>query len=172
VRIVAQNRVQQVERLVRHHEPSVRGFLRFMGCPADLIDDLVQDVFLSVLASNFEERNDPSTAAFLRRVARNLLLKALGRKRREPLLGDLSLSEEIWIEFEAEDGGNAYVDALRGCFGLLAPRATEVLKLRYTSMLGGVAIAEHLGLKEAGVKSILVRAKKRLRDCIERTVKA
>lgn len=156
---------------MRHHEPSVRGFLRFMGCPTDLLDDLVQDVFLSVLASSFEERNERSTSAFLRRVARNLLLKALGRQRREPLLGDLSLSEDSWVEFEAEDGGRAYVDALRGCFGLLAPRASEVLQLRYDKKLGGAAIAQHMGLKEAGVKSILVRAKKRLRDCIERTVK-
>jgi len=142
-----------------------------MGCPADLLDDLVQDVFLSVLASRFEERNEHSTSAFLRRVARNLLLKTMGRQRREPLLGDLALTDEVWIEFEGEDRGSAYVEALRGCFAMLAPRASEVLRLRYDKKLGGEAIAHQVGLKEAGVKSILVRAKKRLRECIERTVK-
>ena len=146
----------------------MRGFLRYMGCPADALDDLVQDVFLSVLSSRFEERNESATAAFLRRVARNLLLKSLRRQRTQPSATDVALAEEAWVEFEQEDGGKGYVDALRHCYAFLGERASSVLQLRYDEKLGGAAIAERLGMKEAGVKSILVRAKKKLRDCIQR----
>ncbi len=168
MRAISTARAELVERLVRRHQASVRGYLAFLGCPATQLDDLVQDVFLSVLSSGFEERHPGATAAYLRRAARHLLLKSLRRERLGPARVDLAAAEEAWAEFEGDDGGQAYLDALRECLGHVRDRAHDVLRMRYGGGLDRAAIAEHLQLSESGVKSILVRTRRQLRDCIER----
>lgn len=157
----------EVEALVRRHQGSVRGFLVFLGCPPDRLDDLVQDVFLSVLSSGFEYRGDAATAAYLRKVARHLFLKAMQRDRRQVLLADPGGIEVAWVEFERDDGGRGYLAALRECLKRIRGRAAQVLRLRYELGLGPLVIAERIELSESGVKSILVRTKKKLRECIE-----
>lgn len=157
-----------VVELVRRHQHSVRGFLLFLGCPGDLVDDLVQDVFLSVLSSSFEQRSDAATAAFLRVVARNLYVKAMRRERRRLRVDDWDGLEAAWTEFEGGDFGEGYLTALRECLGGLPERARQVIGLRYGEDLGRVHIAGRLGMSESGVKSVLVRARRRLRECIER----
>jgi len=160
-----------VEQLVRRHQASVRGYLLYLGCPVRLVDDLVQDAFLSVLGSDFEDRGDASTAAFLRTVARNLLLKTLRRERRHQPVADFAASEhaeQVWVEFEEGDGGDDYLGALRECLQGITGRVRSVLGLRYHSNLRRTAIAGKLGMSENGVKSILARARKQLRGCIER----
>ena len=163
---------QVVGELVRTHQASVRGFLVFLGCPAPMRDDLVQDVFLSVLASGYEDRGPASTAAFLRTVARNLFLKAMRRARRECPISDLVAAESAWIEFERDDGGASYVEALRDCLERIGEKASEALRLRYQEAQPRTAIAGRLGMTESGVKSILVRARRKLRGCVERRLEA
>ena len=157
-----------LEELVETHQTMVRGFLRFLGCPLHLVDDVCQDVFLSVLASAFEHRSDEQTAAYLRKVARHLFLKAMHRERRHPLPLEPEAAESAWIRFEGEDGGLGTLDALRDCLRLLTGRPAEVIRMRYHEGLRRDAIRERLGLSEGGVKSILIRTRARLRDCIER----
>jgi RNA polymerase sigma-70 factor (ECF subfamily) len=168
VKAVSNQRAALVEALVRRHQDSVRGFLLFLGCPPSRVDDLVQDAFLSVLSAQFEERSDAATAAYLRKVARNLFLKWLRKERRQPVVVDLEGAETAFEEFEGDDGGDSYVAALRQCLVGMDERAREVLGLRYRSNLRRTAIAGRLGLSESGVKSILVRTRKRLRACVER----
>ena len=153
---------------MRRHQDSVRGFLVVLGCPARLLDDLVQDTFLSLFASKFEDRGETSTAAFLRTVARHLFLKALQREHRQPALADAALVEGAWIEFERDDGGQTYLAALRECLRSIRGKTSRILDLRYRERLRQAAIAGQLGMSESGVKSVLVRARKRLRACIER----
>lgn len=158
----------RVEQLVRLHQDSLRGFLLFLGCPAARVDDLVQEAFLALLSSGFEDRGDARAGAFLRRVARNLFLKSLRSEARRPEVLGLQEAEHAWTRFEADDGGERYLSTLRGCLEQLAGRPLEVLQLRYRDGLQREAIASRLGLSESGVKSILVRTRERLRDCVER----
>ena len=159
---------QALEELVREHQSALRGYLAFLGCARSQIDDLVQDVFLSVLARGFEDRGHASTSAYLRVVARHLHLKALRRDRRAPPLENLDAADRAWAAFERDDGGEGYRDALRACLERVEGRAREVLRLRFESGLAQAEIGAALGLAESGIHSILVRAKKRLRACIER----
>ena len=154
--------------MILRHQGAIRGYLVALGCPAHLLDDLVQDVFLSVLGSRFEDRGPASTAAFLRTVARHLFLKNMQRERRQTRASELALAEGAWEEFAGSDGGDSYVAALRECLRGLRDRARAALELRYGKRLRREAIADRLGLSESGVKSILVRSKKLLRNCVER----
>ena len=157
-----------VEELVRRHQGTVRGYLLFQGCPRHLVDDLVQDVFLAFLSARFEVRGDSATAAFLRKVARHIFLKAMERERRAPQLMNERAAEIAWVEFEGEDGGNSYVHAMRDCVKKLRGRAAEVVALRYREGLRRSAIGERLGVSESGIKALLIRARARLRECVER----
>lgn len=159
---------QVLEELVRRHQRGVRSYLLYQGCPAHLADDLVQETFLSFFAARFEHRAEAATAAFLRTVARHLFLKAMERERRAPALMDEDASEVAWVAFEGEDGGKGYVEAMKECLAKLRGRAAEVVALRYEKGLRRTAIAERLGVSESGVKALLIRARSRLRECVER----
>lgn len=163
---------EAVERLVRAHQGELRGFLRYLGCPASEVDDLLQEVFLTFLSAGFEERDARSTARFLRSIARHLFLKSLRRRESRPRLEDLEAAESVWVRFHEDGGGAPYLDALRRCLDVLQGRAREALELRYTGGLGRGAIAARLDLTESGVHSILVRARKRLRECVARRTEA
>ena len=168
VKTLPTDEVQRLERLVRRHQASVRGFLLFLGCPSSMVDDLVQDAFLAVFDARFEERSEAATGAYLRTVARNLFLKAMRRERLHAAAIEYEGAERTWVEFEADDEGDGYLAALRQCLESVQGRAREVLGLRYRSNLVRTAIAGRLGMSESGVKSVLVRTRKRLRECIER----
>lgn len=157
-----------VEEFVRRHQGPVRGFLVYLGCPEDRLDDVVQDVFLSFLAARFEDRGEAATRAFLRRIARNLFLKTMQRERRQVQLADPVGAEGAWVAFEQEDQGQGYMAALEHCLRSIAGRPAEVLRLRFEESVRLSTVARRLGLTESGVKSILVRTKRRLRECIER----
>ena len=160
----------RLEELVHRHQRSVRGFLLFLGCPPSAVDDLVQEVFLAVFAAGFEDRGDARAGAYLRQVARNLFLKSLRGAERRPRMLGLEEAERAWVRYEADDGGERYLAALRRCLEKVEGRPLEVLTLRYRANLARAAIAERLGLSESGVKSILVRTRERLRDCVERSL--
>jgi RNA polymerase sigma-70 factor (ECF subfamily) len=150
----------------------VRGFLVYLGAPRDMLDDLVQDTFLSLLSAQFEDRDAQKTAAYLRTVAKHLFLKAIQRARREAPMQDLIGAEAAWVQFEADDQGEGYLAALRQCLSGLGDDARHALQLRYTDSLGREAIATRMGLSESGVKSILMRARLRLRTCLARRLGA
>ena len=168
MKTVSTHATPDVAALVRRHQSAVRSFLLYLGCPRPLLDDLVQETFLSVLSSPFEDRGEASTAAYLRTVARHHFLKAMRRERRQPLVMDIAGAESAWVEYLGEDGGHSYLAALRECLAILRGRTAEVLRLRYGESQRRTAIATRFGLSESGVKSILVRARRRLRDCVER----
>lgn len=167
---VSADQIRLVEELIQRHQSMVRGYLSYLGCPVHLLDDLIQDVFLSVLSSRFEHRADASTAVFLRKVAQHLFLKAMHRERRQPMALEPSVAEAAWVVFEGEDAGESYLAALEDCLRKLETRAAEVIRLRYKDGLRRNVIGETLGLSEAGVKSILVRARRALRECVERKI--
>lgn len=157
-----------VEELVHRHQGTVRGYLLFQGCPPHLVDDLVQEVFLAFLRARFELRGEAETAAFLRKVARHLFLKAMERERRAPQLMAEGAAEVAWVAFEGADGGQSYVQAMKECVQKLRGRAAEVIALRYRENLRRSTIGERLGISESGVKALLIRARSRLRECVER----
>lgn len=157
-----------IERLVRDHQDAVRTYLSFLGASGDQVDDLVQETFLSFLGSTFQERDPASTRAYLRTIARNHLLKEYRRAGARPPMQDLDAADHAYEEYEADDGGHRFREALERCLATLRAEAQNVLRMRYGSSIPRTTIAERLGMSEAGVKSIIVRARRRLKECVER----
>ena len=144
---------------------SVQRYLRFLGCRPAELGDLVQEVMLAGLA-RFPGTGPP--VPWLLGTARNLFRRHLRDRQRHAEVADLARLERSWTE-QARDGtGDAVRDALRACLQELPERSRLVVELRYGEDLERPAIAARTGLGEEGVKSLLVRTRTALADCVRR----
>ena len=153
------------------HRPLVRAFvLRHVGDEA-LADDLTQEAFLEVWRKPFEEFSPRASAAYLRTVARNRFLMMIRREGRRPELTDLDAADSAWERHAGDDGGDSRVDALRACLETLKDQARRAIDLLYGEQRRSRAeAAELLELKVEGLKTLVRRAKVKLRECVERRV--
>ncbi len=161
---------ERVTRLVRGLQRPLEAYLAALGCPRARIPDLVQDGFLALLRTGLGTRDEGATAAYLRRIVRNAYFKSLRRapEAREGGALDLDALEAAWAEYERDDGGSAYLTALRACLERLSERECTALELQYGHGLARAEIATRLALSEGGLKSLLAAGKERLRACIQR----
>jgi RNA polymerase sigma-70 factor (ECF subfamily) len=161
--------VQLTEELVRRHQKGVWRYLRFLGCPAELADDLTQETFLTLLQWAPEERGDAALAAWLRTTARNLFRMQARRPRKGVELAAEAELEEAWLRYAGEDptrAGDDYLVALHSCLQRLEGREHEALMLRYGESASRREVASALGLGVEGAKTLVRRAKDKLRKCV------
>ncbi|MHC4136351.1 MAG: sigma-70 family RNA polymerase sigma factor [Planctomycetota bacterium] len=152
--------------LVRGHQVGLWRYLRFLGCPDQDIEDVLQETFVGVWRRPFEVRSDAATARYLRKVARNGFLMKLRKTRREPPMCDLEEAEQAWVRCARADDGTLYTDALRACLRLLDTKVQRALDIRYGLDGDRGEIAAELNMTPGGVKTLLRRARQRLRACI------
>ena len=169
-----------VARLVKEHQAGVWRFLRVLGCHPAEAEDLTQETFMAVLQKPFQDYNRSATAAYLRQVARNLLVDSRRRAARAVPATDISTAdldelEATWVRWADKysgrdnDDGAELLQALQRCLQTLAERARQALDLRFRDRLPRVEIAARLGMSEDGAKNLMQRAKQQLRTCIERS---
>jgi RNA polymerase sigma-70 factor, ECF subfamily len=159
------------EDLVRNHQKGVWRYLRFLGCEPHQADDLTQEAFLRVLRSDVPSvaamESGPAAAAYLRQVARHLFLDACRREKREIPTKALENADAVWDRYAGRDGGESYLENLRDCLQGLDDRSRAVLEARYGANRSRETLASAFGLSQEGAKTLLRRAKDRLRQCLE-----
>ncbi len=157
--------------LVRRHQASVWRYLRFLGCPEALADDLTQETFLKLLEPPPEQPSRSQTSAWLRTVARNHYLMALRRSSKLESVENIDELDAAWESSEGNDEGESYRLALRECLKTLAERARRAIDLQYSSEASRADIARSLGMDPEGAKTLLRRAREHLRHCIEKRLR-
>ncbi len=153
--------------LVQHHQSMVWRYLRLLGADPHEADDLMQDAFVR-LAEGLG-RGEPvlSPPAYLRGIARNLLIARRRRQRQQaPTVAWADAVDRLAIEPHAFD--DARVAALRRCIDRLGGRVRSAVEWHHVEGLSYREAARRLGIKEHGIKSLLGRARDALRACIER----
>lgn len=163
--------VFDLSQLVEQHQAEVWRYLRYLGAQPAEADDLVQETFLAVARSPFEQRSDAESAAYLRITARRQLLMLRRSQRREPLTTDLEAAETVWAQRTAAGPWDDQVTALQDCVQQLEGRARRAIDLHYQDKTSRHAIAEQLEMKPDGVKTLLRRTRSLLKECIERTLR-
>ena len=156
--------------LVERHQAEVWRYLRYLGAQSAEADDLVQETFLAVARSGFEERSRHESARYLRTAARNQFLSLRRKQKREVLSARLEAAEAVWVEHASGDLWENQIGAVRGCVEKLEGRARQAIDLHYREKASRLAIAERLGMKPDGVKTLLRRTRAVLRECIERAI--
>jgi RNA polymerase sigma-70 factor (ECF subfamily) len=154
--------------LVDRHQGAIWRYLRALGARRDEAEDLTQETFLAAT------RHGPGVDAahervWLRGIARNQWLRSRQwwSRRRERTLADFT--EQLWVERERDEGtGEETVRALRRCLERLRGRAREALDLHYRDGLAWDDVARRIGLQPNGLKTLVQRARRLLKECLER----
>jgi RNA polymerase sigma-70 factor, ECF subfamily len=155
-----------IEQIVRAHQRDVWRFLIALGCEPAEAEDLTQEAFIQALRGSFEYRSEPETAAWLRKAAKNLFITTVRRRKRAPVVRNLDEVDVEWGQWTGQLAPDRRVEFLRQCLETLADRARMALELRYGESLGREQMAVKLDMKEAGVKTLLERARAALRECV------
>lgn len=162
--------VREVQRLFLQQANRLRGFILGLLPDRTLAEDVLQEVFLIVTAKAAEFQCGTDFLAWVRAIARLKVLEH--RQRRFPAAGQLT--DEAWdmlteSAHEVDDVWNARREALLRCLDELAPRAREVVQLRYSSeRLELDEVARRMSWTVGSVKVALSRAKDVLWDCVQR----
>lgn len=146
----------------------LRRYLFVLGAAPDRLDDLIQEVFVVALQKRIEDRGIGPVAAFLRAVAKNLLLRD---RRSAAALREVELADEVWNARCGVDDGEARLDALRQCVAALPARSRELLARSYGAGAGRQALGVEFGLVPDGVKTALRRLRALLRECVQRRLR-
>ena len=153
--------------LVVEHQRGVWRYLRFLGCDPSLADDLTQETFVAAYRAGVKDLGHQALAAYFRVVARRLFARSL-KVRRRLVLEEIERADEVWAEFNDDDGGDGRIEALRRCLEKLEERERRIVNLRYGEQASRQSLADKTGLSDDGAKNLLQRTKAKLRECIER----
>jgi RNA polymerase sigma-70 factor (ECF subfamily) len=160
--------VDEASTLVRDHQREVWRYLVALGCSPVEAEDLTQETFLYLFRSDFELRGAPQTRSFLRKTAQHLLIDS----RRRHTTVDLDAVDYAWEPEVGDDGGDERVRLLKDCMAKLQGRARDAVMLKYGRGLSHADCGEQLGTNEEAAKSLVRRAREKLRECMESGLKA
>jgi RNA polymerase sigma-70 factor (ECF subfamily) len=167
---------ENVQALFLAHANQIRGFILALVPDAHRANDIFQDVFLTT--SRLAERFEPGSnfTAWVRAIARNKILQEQSRCARmrqshlpldEALLDclepDFREVEETWMQRKA---------ALAKCLEQVAPKARQIVDLRFEQDVPAEQIAPTLGWTLNAVRVALSRARRFLFECVERKMTA
>lgn len=140
---------------------------RFTGGSSEA-EDVVQDVFVKVWSNPTAWRPGPGggLAAWLRRVTTNRCLDGL---RRRAFVSDSVVPEQIDLAISAEESANSQKLAkhAREALASLPARQRAAIVLTYYEECSNAAAANAMGMTVDGFESLLVRAKRALRQFVE-----
>lgn len=137
------------------------GYLRRVTGDPALADDLLQEAFTRLLAQPSPPTDEAAQRAWLFRTASRLAVDAHRRSTRERTGSDEEVADRA---VATEDAGRDpfLQQQMTRTFDRLGPQERALLWLAYVEDSSHREIAGTLGLKEASVKVLLFRARKRL----------
>jgi len=152
---------------MREHQRGLWRFLRVLGARDDEAADLLQETFVQMLRTPFEDRGPAALHRWLRTTARNLFYAHCRSVRRSPIALDPTAVEAALARYERDDDGAGYRHALARCLETLPQRQRELLEAH----VGGTdlpTLAAGHDLAPEALRSLLRRCKQVLRTCIDR----
>jgi len=132
---------------------------RVVGNPSDA-DDIVQEAFLRMLRADVSAETEEHLRRYLYRVASNLIVDRWRRRRYEQ--GEDVMPEPVSDPRRYEDDAD-----VAKVFAELKPRDRALLWLAYVEGESHDEIASSLGVGRRGVRVMLFRARRRLRDLLQ-----
>jgi RNA polymerase sigma-70 factor (ECF subfamily) len=155
-----------VQQLFVRHQPQLRAFVLSLLPDFVGVDDVIQDVFLTVTTKAADFREGTNFMAWAVTIARHKVFHAQRRLKR-PVISAATLDAlaASCPEVVAED---RRLKALADCMQKLAPRAQELIRLRYHHEHSPGEIATRLARSVNSVGVALSKARVALRECIEK----
>jgi RNA polymerase sigma-70 factor (ECF subfamily) len=162
--------------VIRDHHSSLRYFIQGLGVNASWVDDVAQDAFLVAYRrwEEFDAVENPG--AWLRAIARNIVLNETAKlNRRQRLLDENLTTLLLEAEHEVPEAGELAdfshrQDALRQCLSRLTDKARGVIEARYFKDRNSTEIGAEFAMKPVAVRKMLFHARQSLADCLKTRV--
>jgi RNA polymerase sigma factor (sigma-70 family) len=164
---VSPNAGVKLESLYREEFPKLVRFLA-RSAGSDAAGDLAQDVFLRACASRaFSSAQNP--AGFLRRIAVNLLIDHLRRRRTTGQFWEFRKNADVSCDAEQEYAllGQDLDWLLTRALGELPSRTRQIFHLNRFEQKSYREIRDELGISMSGVDYHMMKALSRLRAALE-----
>jgi RNA polymerase sigma-70 factor (ECF subfamily) len=149
---------------------AVSSFLRTLVPDPDQCQDILQQVAVVVVRKFHEFDRSRSFNAWTIGIAKQEVLALRRRQRSNRLIFSDDMVERIAETYQRVLGDQASdaADALEDCVQKLQGRARTVIGCHYSDGMKTVDIARRLQMEHGAVRMLLSRARKFLRECIER----
>lgn len=165
--------LKEFTHVINEHHSSLRYFIQGLGVNPAWVDDMAQDAFLVAYRKweEFEVVENPG--AWLRSIARNLVMNETAKlNRRQRLLDENLTTLLLDTEGEAEEPGKLsdfghQQDALRRCLKQLSERARGVIEARYFQDRNSSEIGDEFAMKPVAVRKLLFHSRQTLASCLK-----
>ena len=156
----------QVQRLFVKHQSVVKAYILSLLPSLTDAEDVLQETFLTVSAKAASFEPGTNFIGWACTIARFKVLEA-----RRRLNDPRALTDEA-IEALAEDVPepmffDEQISAIRSCLDRLAPRAKQIVWLRYHGGLSCDEVGRQVGWGAAAVRVALAKARTALRTCVQ-----
>ncbi|HET6486532.1 MAG TPA: sigma-70 family RNA polymerase sigma factor [Spirochaetia bacterium] len=153
----------------RYQDPVYAMALRFLGSPGDA-EDTAQEVFLRAFRGLSSFKGEARFSTWLYRITFNLCTDSLRRRKR---LDGVTLDRADLVADDRVDVEDGLLSAearsrVRQCLDTLDERYRTVVVMLYYQKLSYEQISQVLGVPLKTVETRLYRARKLLRDSLER----
>jgi RNA polymerase sigma-70 factor, ECF subfamily len=163
---------QEVLQLFVRHQPRIKGFILALLPDFATAEDVLQETFLVIQrkAEDFELETNFLAWAF--RIARFQVMKAQKNYQRHAERLSDAVVESLAESVPTEPWDDMRLAHLSACLDKLAPQARRIIHLFYSEEHKPQEIAQCLSWTPAAVSVALSRARKLLRECIERQLQS
>jgi RNA polymerase sigma-70 factor (ECF subfamily) len=166
----AAEKTMRVQQLFVKHQLSLRAFILSLEPNFTDAEDLLQEVFLVITRKANEFQEGTNFFAWACTIARYKLLELMRRRARSQ-----ALSEEVVEALCAVEPEHAFDDSrvalLQQCLEQLAPKARQMMYLRYYGEHSPAQIARLVSWTPNAVRVALSRARAVLQECLERRLR-
>lgn len=160
--------MQRLAQLYQRYKGAVFGYLYRMTGSAEDAEDLTQETFYQAILSLHRFRGEASVLTWLLKVARNVYLKHLRKRRREPLLGDPTSPTDlagVALAAKADPAPGPELALLIGEERELVAQALAALPEQYRTAL---VLREVQGLSHAEIAAVLEKTEPTVRVLVHR----
>lgn len=159
--------MRRVMGLWMKHQPTVTAYIASVVRDRHHVEDLVQEVASAISIKVDQYESDRPFLPWALGIAHRQVLKYLRSRKRDRLVFDEGLLDQLADRhIEQADGSAARKAALHECMQRLTDERKELLNSRYFQRVGVQELAKQLGRTEGAVSMLLLRIRQGLADCI------
>lgn len=165
--------IGEFTRFIGEQHSSLRFFIRSLGVRSAWVDDIAQETFLVAYRKWSEVSRLENRRAWLRAVARNLVLNETAKTHRRQRLMDENLTTLLSGSAPAEEdpadfiGLSDWREALRECLKELPDKARSIVEARYFLDRNSSHIGADFDMKPVAVRKLLFNARRALAECLK-----